>query len=131
MDEILKFLNKAGIFYLATTHGNQPHVRPLGFVMEYDGKLMFCTSNNKNMYKQLVANPNAELSCVDSDNNTLRITGKVVFATSRDTQQKALETMPMLSKMYSVGDGKFEIFYFDHAKAICSTMTGQARELHL
>ncbi|MDV9727183.1 pyridoxamine 5'-phosphate oxidase family protein [Clostridioides difficile] len=51
----LEFLNKAGVYYLATVdENNQAHVRPLGFVMEYNGKLTFCTSNQKDMFKQLI-----------------------------------------------------------------------------
>jgi uncharacterized pyridoxamine 5'-phosphate oxidase family protein len=129
MKEVLDFLSKSGVFYLATADGDEPHVRPLGFVMEYLGKLAFCTSNQKNMYKQLKANPKAEISSVDSEMNTLRISGKAVFATSEDSQRKALDIMPMLGGMYSVGDGKFEIFYLDEAKAVWSSMKGETKEL--
>ena len=57
MKEVLDFLNKVGVYYLATEEGDQPRVRPLGFVMEWQGKLTFCTGNKKNMYKQMVNNP--------------------------------------------------------------------------
>lgn len=129
MKEVLDFLNKAGTYYLATTDGDQPRVRPIGFVMDCDGKLAFCTSNQKNMYNQLVANPKVEISCVDSNYNTLRICGKAVFCTSEETQKKALEVMPTLGNMYSVGDGKFEIFYLDEVKASCCSMSGECQEL--
>ena len=129
MKEVLDFLNKAAIYFLATSEGDQPRVRPIGFVMDCDGKLAFCTSNEKNMYKQLAANPKAEIACYDGQGNTLRICGKAVFATSKDTQHKALELMPRLGNMYSVGDGKFEIYYLDQAKAVCANMRGDCREL--
>ena len=131
MKEVLEFLQNAKIFYIATVDGDQPHVRPFGFVMECGGKIAFCTSNKKPVYKQLVANPKVEISCTDEKFNTLRITGTVKFATTPETQKKALEVMPSLSKMYSVGDGKFEIFYLDSGKAVCSTMTGESKELSL
>ncbi|MBQ9528155.1 MAG: pyridoxamine 5'-phosphate oxidase family protein [Fretibacterium sp.] len=131
MKEVLEFLNKAKVFYLATMEGDQPRVRPLGFVMECGGKLAFCTSNEKPMYKQMKANPRVEIAACDSQLNTLRICGKAVFATTPDTQKKALEVMPDLGKMYAVGDGKFEIFYLDGAKAVCSTMGGEKKELPL
>ena len=47
MKEVLDFLNKVGVYYLATEEGDQPRVRPLGFVMEWQGKLTFCTGNKK------------------------------------------------------------------------------------
>lgn len=131
MKQVLDFLSKAGVFYLATTEGDQPHVRPIGFVMECGGKLAFMTDNRKSMYKQLVANPNVELCCYDGQGNTLRIRGKAVFSTSEETQKKALEVMPSLGGMYAVGDGIFEIYYFDEAKAVCSSMSGESQELPL
>ncbi len=131
MKEVLEFLNKAGIFFIATTDGDQPHVRPFGFVMECGGKLAFCTGNNKPVYKQLAANPKVEIAATDKDCNTLRITGTIKFATTPETQKKALEVMPSLSKIYSVGDGVFEIFYLDEGKAVCSTMGGEKKELSL
>lgn len=131
MKEVLDFLNKAGVYYLATTEGDQPHVRPIGFVMECGGKLAFCTANTKPMCKQLATNPKVEIACYDGAGNTLRICGKAVFATSEKTQKKALQAMPVLSNMYSVGDGVFEIYYLDHAKAVCSDMSGNCQELPL
>ena len=131
MKEVLDFLNNAKVFFLATDEGGQPRVRPLGFVMECGGKLAFCTSNNKPMYKQMKANPKVEIAACDSQCNTLRICGKAVFATTPETQKKALEVMPDLGKMYSVGDGKFEIFYLDEAKTVCASMSGEKKELSL
>ena len=129
MKAVLDFLTANKVFYLATTGGDQPHVRPMGFVMEYDGKLAFCTSNQKEMYKQIVANPNVDLCCVDANFNTLRICGKAVFCTTEKTQCKALAIMPALGNMYAVGDGKFEIFYLANAQAVCQTMSGEKKVL--
>ena len=129
MKEVLDFLNKVGVYYLATEEGDQPRVRPLGFVMEWQGKLTFCTGNKKNMYKQMVNNPKVEICGYDSEGNTLRICGRAVFATTEAAQAKALEVMPALKNIYSVGDGVFEIFYLDGAKAVLSNMKGESREL--
>lgn len=129
MKEVLDFLKENKIFYLATTSGDQPHVRPMGFVMEYGEKLAFYTSNQKDMCKQLVANPNVEICCVAANFDTLRICGKAVFCTTEETQKKALEVMPALGKMHAVGDGKFEIFYLDNAQAVCQTMSGEKKIL--
>lgn len=131
MKEVLDFLQKAKVFFLATSEGDTPHVRPLGFVMDCGGKLAFCTANTKPMCKQLAANPKVEIAAIDEQCNTLRICGTVKFATTPETQKKALEVMPDLAKMYSVGDGVFEIFYLDEGKAVCSTMAGESKELPL
>lgn len=131
MKEVLDFLTANKIFYLATTAGEQPHVRPLGFVMNYEGRLIFCTSNEKNMYQQLRANSNVEICCVDAGYNTLRVSGKAVFCTSEDAQRKALEVMPSLKRLYAAGDGKFELFYLESAQAMCQSMAGEKRVLPL
>ncbi len=129
MQQVLDFLNKTGVYYLATAEGDQPRVRPIGFVMECGGKLAFCTGNQKAMCKQLAANPKVEICAYDGQGNMLRISGKAVFATTPETQQKALDVMPALKNMYAVGDGVFEIFYLDDAKAVCSSMSGETQEL--
>ena len=48
--KVIEFLQNAKVFQIATVDGDQPHTRPIGFVMEYDGGLAFfsdkrvCTS---------------------------------------------------------------------------------------
>lgn len=130
MEQVLNFLKEARVFYLATADGDQPRVRPLGFVMDWDGKLTFCTSNEKNMYKQLTANSKVEIGTFNGK-ETLRICGTAAVITSPETQKKALEVMPDLGKMYSVGDGKFEIFCLENAKATFSDMIGNSRDVAL
>ncbi|WP_371362719.1 hypothetical protein SRRS_38010 [Sporomusa rhizae] len=129
MKEVFDFLAANRVFYLATTSGECAHVRPMGFVMECDGKLAFCTSNQKDMFKQLMINPNLEICCVDANYNTLRICGRAVFCTTEETQRKALEVMPSLAKLYAVGDGKFEIFHLDNAQAVLQSMSGEKQRL--
>jgi uncharacterized pyridoxamine 5'-phosphate oxidase family protein len=36
--EVIQFLFDAKVFYLAAAEGDQPRLRPLGFVMDYEGK---------------------------------------------------------------------------------------------
>lgn len=131
MKQVLDFLSRVGVYYLATTEGDQPRVRPVGFVMEHKGKLAFCTGNSKPVYKQLAVNPKVKICCYDGEGNTLRICGKAVFATSPETQRKALEIMPALGNMYSVGDDVFEIYCLGNAKAVCSTMSGETQEFEV
>jgi uncharacterized pyridoxamine 5'-phosphate oxidase family protein len=114
MQEVLKFLAESKVFFLATVDGNQPRVRPIGFYMEHGGKLCFCTSNQKDMFKQMKANPQVEF-CALVERDIMRIAGKAVFVTSAESRQKALETMPALGAKYSVDDKIFEIFALEEA----------------
>ncbi|BBF42674.1 NimC/NimA family protein [Lachnospiraceae bacterium KM106-2] len=131
MERVLEFLRKAGVFYLATVDGDQPHVRPIGFVMDCDGKLTFMSDNRKAVGKQLAANPLVEIACYDGAGSTLRICGKAVFVTSDETQKKALEVMPALGNTYAVGDGFFEIYYLSDAKAVLASASGEVEEITL
>ncbi|MDF1494476.1 pyridoxamine 5'-phosphate oxidase family protein [Caproiciproducens sp. CPB-2] len=131
MDEILQFLTENPTFYLATVEGSVPKVRPFGFVMKYDGKLCFCTNNRKNVYKQMKENPHIEISTTNKDSEWLRLRGKAVFCTSRESKQAALAAAPYLSNLYQIDDGIFEVFFIDEAEATFSNMKGESRTVRL
>ncbi len=131
MDEVLQFLTENSTFYLATVEGNVPKVRPFGFIMKYDGKLCFCTNNGKNVYKQMKANPHIEICTTGKSGDWLRLKGKAVFCTSKESKQAALAAAPYLSNMYRVDDGIFEIFSIDEAEAVFSNMKGESRTVRL
>ena len=127
MDEVLTFLKDNPVFYLATVEGDIPKVRPFGFVMNFEGKLYFGTSNQKPVFRQLKANPNFEVCTTSKTNEWIRLKGKAVFNTTRQTKQAALDAMPMLKNMYSVDDSIFELFYIADAEATFSDMKGGSR----
>ncbi len=131
MNEVFDFLRDCGIFFVATVDGNQPKVRPFGFVMEYEGKLCFGTSNQKPFYEQLMANPNIEICATAKDFRWLRLSGKAVFCTTKEAKAQALEIMPTLKRMYSVEDNIFEIFYLENATANFRSMQGEDRTVNL
>lgn len=131
MNEVLKFLNDCGVFFISTVDGDQPKVRPFGFAMEYEGKLCFCTNNKKPIYAQLMANPNVEICASSQDHRWVRISGKAVFCTSKETKAQALEIMPVLKNMYSVDDDIFEIFYLEKAVANFCSMSGENKTVNL
>lgn len=123
MDEVLKFLTENRVFYVATVDGDKPKVRPFGFVMEYEGKLYFCTNNQKEVFKQLQANPYVEMCSTSADGQKwVRIKGKAVFKTTTQSKAKTLEVMPELKQLYSVDDPIFETFYLDEAEATFYTL---------
>lgn len=131
MKEVLAFLQDNSIFYLATVEQGRPRVRPFGFAMEYEGKLYFSTSNRKQVCRQLSENPYFEISAAAKTGEWLRLRGKAVFNTNRQTKQAALAAMPMLSNLYSVDDAIFELFYVDEAEATFYDMQGPVRTVKL
>lgn len=126
MQELLKFLSENPIFFIATADGDQPRVRPFGFAMDFEGKLCICTSNKKDVFKQMIANPKIEISACSKDGKWVRVCGKATAVPGDDAKRKALEIMPSLSAMYSVGDGIFEILSIDNATATFCSMSGEA-----
>ncbi len=131
MDEVLKFLTDNPTFYLATVDGSVPKVRPFGFIMEFEGNLCFCTGNQKNVYKQMQANPNIEICTATKSGEWLRLKGKAVFNTSKQSKQAALDAAPYLRNMYTVDDSIFEIFYIENAEATFSDLTGASKTIKL
>ncbi|MDO9535375.1 MAG: pyridoxamine 5'-phosphate oxidase family protein [Bacillota bacterium] len=131
MNEVLKFLTDNPTFYIATVDGDKPKVRPFGFVMEFEGKLWFCTNNKKNVYKQLKTNPCFEVSTTSPDRNWIRLKGKAVFNSTTAAKAKALEVAPILATMYSVEDSIFEVFYVEEGEATFYSMTGDSRTIKL
>ncbi len=131
MDEVLQFLSDNSTFYLATADGDTPKLRPFGFAMLFEGKLCFCTNNQKDVYKQLVANPKFEVCTASPNGEWLRIKGNAVFITSRASKKAALDLMPSLRRMYSEDDSLYEIFAACDAEAAFYTMGSSPRVVKL
>ena len=63
MDKVVEFLNANPVQYLATVgRDGKAKCRPFMFAGELDGKLWFCTSNTKDVYKDMQENPEVEIS---------------------------------------------------------------------
>jgi uncharacterized pyridoxamine 5'-phosphate oxidase family protein len=87
MDKIIEFLDSCGVYYLATSDGNQAKVRPMNFARNVNGKLSFYTSKLKDLYKQLEKNPLAEVSAAGKG-GWIRIRGPVSFQDSPEIFEK-------------------------------------------
>ena len=116
MNKITEFLNQSGTFYLSTVENNKPRVRPFGAVAEFDGKIYICTNNQKNVFKQILANPNVEISSMAGD-KWIRLDGKLSTDERIEAKEAMLEANPSLKNMYSINDGIFEVLYFTEATA--------------
>ena len=132
MKEVLDFLRNNKVFYLATIDGDQARVRPLGFVMEYDGKIFFGVGNQKKVYQQLKTNPKVEISATDPEARWIRLTGRAVFDERPEVVEAAFKAMPMLKDMYSDPKGpQLAAFYLKDGEAGFFDMRGNARTVKL
>lgn len=120
MKQVLEFLKKSGVFYLATADGNQPRVRPFGAVCEFEGKLYIVTNNQKDVYKQILANPKIEISGM-AEGKWIRLTAEALRDDRREARKAMLDANESLRSMYNEDDGKVEVLYLQNATAsICS-----------
>ena len=80
MNEVVKFLNENPVQYLATVgRDGKAKCRPFMFAGEKDGKLWFCTNNQKDVYQDMQANPYVEVSVSSPSYAWIRLHGKAVF----------------------------------------------------
>ena len=125
MSKLYDFLTEACVFFLATTDGSQPKLRPLGAHFEMDGKVLFGVGDFKDVYKQMVANPLVEISAAKPDGKWLRYTGKVVFDTDPKYAAAMLEALPQLKEVYNEKTGyKLAMFHLEEATAVVIPMMG-------
>ena len=122
MLDVLNFLRKPGVFYLATTEGDQPRVRPFGIVEIYKGKLYVLTGKKKNVSKQIQKNPKVEV-CTSVGEEWIRICGELVRDDSVEAKKYVLDKNPQLRSMYDENDDNTEVLYFKDAVATISSFT--------
>lgn len=126
MKEVVEFLKKAGVYYLATVEGDQPRVRPFGTSEIFEDKLYIQTGKVKDVSKQIQVNGKVEL-CAFMDGKWLRVTGKLVRDDRYEPKAYMLEQNPTLKAMYSADDDNTEVLYFVDATATFSSFTDAPR----
>lgn len=130
MSKVNDFLTEAGIFFLATVDGECPKVRPLGAHMEMDGKVIFGVGDFKDVYKQMVKNPNVEIVACKQDGHWMRYTGKAVFETDAKYAEAMLNGAPHLRSIYNEETGhKMMTFHIEDATAVDIAVMGAGVDL--
>ncbi len=122
MERVVKFLKDAEVYYLATVDGDQPRVRPFGTAHIFEGRLYIQTGKVKDVSKQLMANPKAEI-CAFKDGEWIRVAGELIEDDRVEARQSMLDAYPSLQNMYAVDDGNTQVFYFRNATATISAFT--------
>ena len=131
MKKALEFLQESATFYLATTEGDQPRVRPFGAAFEYEGKLYILTNNKKECFNQMLQNPKVEISSMNKKGQWIRVTGEVANDDRREVKEVALEAYPSLKSMYSIDDGIVAVLYFTKGVATISSFNAEPETFSL
>ena len=129
MSRISDFISEAGIFFLATTDGKQPKIRPLGAHIEEDGKILFGVGEFKDVYKQLCANPLVEICACKENGHWLRYTGRAVFETDPKYAKTMIEKFDLGSIYNETTGNKLAMFRLEDASAVEIPMMGPGEDL--
>lgn len=126
MEEVCEFLKKCGVYYLATMEGKQPRVRPFGTAHIFEDKLYIQTGKSKDVFKQIMTNPNVEVSGF-VDGVWIRLSGKLIHDDRREARKSMLDAYPNLRGMYNEDDGNTAVLYFENATATFYSFSGIPR----
>lgn len=122
MNEVYEFLKECGTYYLATIDNDTPRVRPFGTINIFEDKLYIQTGKSKDVYKQIISNPNVEI-CAFNNGKWIRVNGKLIPDDRRVAKKDMLDKYPELRAMYNEEDDNTIVLYFESFKAIISSFT--------
>lgn len=125
MNEVVKFLQENPVQYLATVgRDGRAKCRPFMFAGEMDGRLWLCTNSTKDVYKDMQANPNIEISVSSPAYAWIRLSGRAVFEDNRSAKEMCIRN-PIVKSQYQTADNPiFEVFYLADAHAVIANFSG-------
>lgn len=122
MNKIYEFLKSCGTYYLATVDGDRPRVRPFGTILIYDGKLEIQTGRKKQVFREIAANPNVEISAF-ANGRWIRLSGELYEDDRREARAAMLDAYPELRRMYNEDDGNTAVLAFRSGRAVFCSFT--------
>lgn len=126
IQDCISFANENKLCFLATTEGDQPRVRALGFWFADETGFYFQTGSVKDLYNQLRNNNKAEICFYKHEGmigTTLRVAGSVSFIHDRYLKEKVLGERPFLKEYgLTVDSPGLIIFRIAHGQAHFWTM---------
>lgn len=124
-----EFLKEAETYYLATTDGDQPRVRPFGTATLFEDKIYIITAKSKNVSKQIDANSKFEISAMDKKGRWIRLSGVLKADNRIEVHNALLADYPHLGSMYTAGDANTNTLYFDEIQAVIYSFQGEPEVL--
>lgn len=125
MKEVVEFLQANPVQYLATVgRDGKAKCRPFMFCFKRDNKLWFCTNNQKDVYKDMQANPEIEVSVSSPTYAWIRLNGKVVFENNMEVKEECMNNSIVKGQYNSANNPIFEVFYLEDAHAVIADFSG-------
>ena len=122
MKEVQAYLKECGAFFIATTDGDQPHVRAFGVSEIINDRLYIMTGKVKDVYKQLAENGKFEICALKpSGSEWMRLSGTLVNDETLVVKEEFLNRNESLKSMYKADDDNMAVLYITNGKArFCS-----------
>lgn len=126
MNKVVEFLKENPVQYLATVgRDGKAKCRPFMFLFERDGRLWFCTNSTKDVYKDMQANPEIEVTVSSPSYAWLRLHGAATFENNRAVKEGAMEN-PIVKGQYQTADNPiFEVFYIKDPHGVIADFSGE------
>ena len=100
--EILDFLKENHLCFMATVDGNKPRVRAMDTYRADDDGIIYYTNKNKDVYKQIAANPEVETCYHDAKKSVIvRVSGRMESLEDLELKKEIIESLPFLKEIYS------------------------------
>ena len=125
MTKVVEFLQANPVQYLATVgRDGKAKCRPFMFCFEKEGKLWFCTNNTKDVYQDMQANPEIEISVSSPEYAWIRLAGKAVFENNMEVKEACMAN-PIVKGQYQTSDNPiFEVFYLENPHGVIADFSG-------
>ena len=130
MQEVQAYLKECGAFFIATTDGDQPHVRPFGVSEIINGRLYIMTGKVKDVYKQMAANGKFEICALKkSGSEWMRLSGTLVNDETLAVKEEFLNRNESLKSMYKADDDNMAVLYITNGTARFCSFAGPERKV--
>ena len=125
MNEVAAFLQEnPGECRATVGRDGRATCRPFMCAGELDGKLWFCTNNQKDVYKDMQANPSVEVSVSSPSYAWIRLNGEAVFEDNRAAKEMCIRNPIVKSQYGEASNPIFEVFYLKDAHAVIADFSG-------
>ena len=128
MKEVQEYLKECGAFFIATTDGDQPHVRAFGVSEIINDRLYIMTGKVKDVYKQIAGNGKFEICALKpSGSEWMRLSGTLVNDETLAVKEEFLNRNESLKSMYKADDDNMAVLYITNGKARFCSFTDPER----
>jgi pyridoxamine 5'-phosphate oxidase len=124
--EIMDFIRKNHLCYLATVEGSKPHVRGMDMFRADENGLVFYTGKSKDVFQQIVKNPEVEV-CFAAEGTSVRVSGRMEIVEDMALKSEIIAARLFLKSLHEAsGFDTMGVMRLAKGKATTWSMTDMA-----